>query len=43
MKWADNVIEQYDTSRYKIIELSYLMEIRGNFDNDLPPKIYLDY
>ena len=53
MKWADNVIEQYDTPPYEIIELSLsakknleditlsLMEIRGDFDNDLPPKIVL--
>ncbi|GGA49537.1 hypothetical protein [Psychrobacillus lasiicapitis] len=53
MKWADNVIEQYDTPRYEIIELSLsakkkleditlsLMEISGDFDNNLPPKIIL--
>jgi len=53
IKWADNVIEQLDTPPYEIIELSLstkeklevinlkLMNIKGEFDYDFPPKIIL--
>ncbi|WP_217270025.1 hypothetical protein [Neobacillus endophyticus] len=53
IKWADNLIEHIDTPPYEIIELSLsakeklevinlkLMNVKGEFDYDLPPKIIL--
>ncbi|MEI5907078.1 hypothetical protein WAK64_08410 [Bacillus spongiae] len=53
IKWADKVIEQMDDPPYEIIEVSLsskkkledivfiLMDVKGEFDNELPPKIIL--
>lgn len=53
IRWADKLIEQFDSPPYEIIELSLsakekpddvcfkLKMVKGEFDIDLPPKIIL--
>ena len=53
IKWTDNIIDQLDTPPYELIDLSLsakeklenitlkLMKVKGEVDNELPPKIIL--